>query len=68
MLEPWDYLMLVLMRRLTESIMIGDDIKVTVLKINGNQVSIGIDAPDDVEVHREEIYDRIQKEAKENDM
>ena len=54
--------MLILGRRITESFMIGDDIMVTVLAINNNQVKIGISAPRDVPVHREEIYDRIQQE------
>lgn len=51
--------MLVLSRRLEETIIIGDDIKVTVLGINGNQVRIGIDAPKDVRVDRSEVRDRI---------
>lgn len=51
--------MLILSRRPGESVMIGDEIQVTVLSINGNQVRIGIHAPRDVEVHREEIYERI---------
>lgn len=54
--------MLILTRRVHESLMIGDEVNVTVLGIRGNQVRIGIDAPKDVAVHREEIYDRIQKE------
>ncbi len=54
--------MLILTRRANESLMIGDDIKITVLGIKGNQVRIGIDAPKDVPVHREEIYQRIKDE------
>lgn len=53
--------MLILTRRLKESIMVGSDVKVTVLSFKGNQIRLGIEAPDDVEVHREEIYLRIQK-------
>ena len=53
--------MLILTRRMGESLMIGDNIKVTVLGIKGGQVRIGVDAPKQVSVHREEIYYRIQK-------
>jgi carbon storage regulator len=53
--------MLVLTRRVGESLMIGDDVTVTVLKTSGNQVKIGVDAPRDVEVHREEVYQAIQR-------
>lgn len=54
--------MLVLSRRLGETLIIGDDIKITVLGISGNQVRLGIAAPKEVTVHREEVYRRIQEE------
>jgi carbon storage regulator len=54
--------MLILTRKVGETLMIGEDVTVTVMAVNGNQVRIGINAPKDVEVHREEIYERIKEE------
>jgi carbon storage regulator len=54
--------MLVLTRKLGENIRIGDSVKITVLEVRAGQVKLGIDAPPDVKVHREEIYARIQEE------
>lgn len=54
--------MLILTRRVGETIMVGDEVTVTVLGVKGNQVRIGVNAPKDVSVHREEIYQRIQRE------
>jgi carbon storage regulator len=56
--------MLILTRRLGEAIVIQNDIKVSVLGIKGNQVRLGIDAPKEIQVHREEIYNKIQEEKK----
>lgn len=55
--------MLILTRKVGETLNIGDNITVTVLGVKGGQVRIGVEAPKNVEVHREEIYQRIQKEA-----
>jgi carbon storage regulator len=54
--------MLILSRRVGETLIIGDDVSITILGLKGNQVRIGINAPKNVAVHREEIYERIERE------
>ena len=54
--------MLILMRQIGETLMIGDHITVTVLSVKGNQVRLGVNAPRDISVHREEVYEKIKKE------
>ena len=58
--------MLILTRRLGETLMIGDETTVTVLGVKGNQVRLGVDAPKDTAVHREEVYQRIKEEREES--
>jgi carbon storage regulator len=60
--EARSFIMLILTRRVGETVMIGNEVTVTVLGVKGNQVRIGVNAPKDVAVHREEIYDRIKRE------
>ena len=55
--------MLILTRRVGEALMIGDDVTITVLGVKGNQVRVGVNAPEDVAVHREEILNRIEESA-----
>jgi carbon storage regulator len=59
--------MLILTRRVGETVMIGDEVTITVLGVKGNQVRVGINAPKSVAVHREEIYERIKREQQGGD-
>lgn len=60
--------MLILTRRIGETLKIGDNVDVTILSVRGNQIRIGINAPRDVAVHREEIYTRIKEEEKQQQL
>ena len=53
--------MLILTRRVGEKLMIGDDLSISILRVNGNQVSLGVTAPEDVSIHREEVYEQISE-------
>ena len=59
--------MLILMRQIGETLMIGDEVTVTVLTVKGNQVRLGVNAPKHIAVHREEVYEKTRKEKSEND-
>lgn len=57
--------MLILTRKIGEVLLIGDDVEITVLSIRGNQVKLGVNAPKEISVHRQEIYERIKASAEE---
>ncbi|MDU8923541.1 carbon storage regulator CsrA [Pasteurellaceae bacterium LIM206] len=59
--------MLILTRKVGESLLIGDDVSITILNVRGNQIKIGVNAPKDVSVHREEIYQRIKQAAEQGE-
>lgn len=59
--------MLILTRRVGETLMIGDEVAITVLAVKGNQVRIGISAPKEISVHRKEVYERIHQHPKHNE-
>ena len=65
MLEMEGEIMLILTRRVGEALMVGDDTKIVVLGVKGSQIRLGINAPKDVKVHREEIYEKINVESSE---
>ena len=60
--QQGERIMLILTRRVGEKICIGDEIEITVLGVKGNQVRIGVNAPEEIPVHREEVYERIKEE------
>lgn len=60
--------MLILTRRVGETLIVGDDVVITVLGVKGNQVRIGINAPKEISIHRQEIYDRIHQNQESNDI
>jgi len=57
-----EWILLILTRRVNESLIVGDEVTVTVVAVKGNQVRLGVNAPRDIEVHREEVYERLKKE------
>lgn len=59
--------MLILTRKMGESLLVGDDVEITVLSIRGNQVKLGVKAPQDISVHRQEIYQRIKSSKPQDD-